>query len=235
MRLRLLRRRMTISAPRMAIRSALPWPVRWLVAGVMMGLSGAVALWAFEFGKTVAGIDQGTHEEVVALRAEVAVLSQTLVQAQALASAAESLAATERAAQEALLAQMRQLENDNTNLRNDLAFFERLIPAAASESVAVRGLQGERLGESQLKWQALLIQAQRNVQQFDGVLEIGLTGTLDGKPWGQNVAARQPVVFKQYLRLEGLLDLPPQAVVKTITAKVMQGDRVKTVQVFKLG
>ena len=63
----------------------------------------------------------------------------------------------------------------------------------------------------------------------------GSEGTLDGKPWGQNVAARQPVVFKQYLRLEGLLDLPPQAVVKTITAKVMQGDRVKTVQVFKLG
>jgi hypothetical protein len=43
------------------------------------------------------------------------------------------------------------------------------------------------------------------------------------------------VAFKQYLRLEGLLDLPPQAVVKTITAKVMQGNRVKTVQVLKLG
>jgi hypothetical protein len=226
---------MTISAPRMAIRSAMPWPVRWLVAGVMLGLSGAVALWAFEFGKTVAGIDLGTHEEVVALRTEVAQLRQSVAQAQALSSAAESIAATERAAQEALLAQMRQLENDNLNLRNDLAFFERLIPAGASERVSVRGLQGERLGESQLKWQALLIQAQRNVQEFEGVLEIGLTGTLNGEPWGQNVAARQPVAFKQYLRLEGLLDLPPQAVVKTITAKVVQGNRVKTVQVLKLG
>ena len=32
MRFKLLRRRLTISAPRMAVRSAMPWPLRW--AGV---------------------------------------------------------------------------------------------------------------------------------------------------------------------------------------------------------
>ena len=47
MRFRLLRRRLTISAPRVAVRSALPWPLRWLVLALVMGLSGAAALWAF--------------------------------------------------------------------------------------------------------------------------------------------------------------------------------------------
>ena len=55
MRLRLWRRRLTISAPRMAIRSALPWPLRWLLGGLVLGLSAALALWAFEFGREIAG------------------------------------------------------------------------------------------------------------------------------------------------------------------------------------
>ena len=57
MRFRLLRRRLTISAPRVAIRSALPWPVRWLALAVVLGFCAAVALWAFEFGKSIAGLD----------------------------------------------------------------------------------------------------------------------------------------------------------------------------------
>ena len=37
MRFRLLRRRLTISAPRMAVRSALPWPFRWAVLAIVLG------------------------------------------------------------------------------------------------------------------------------------------------------------------------------------------------------
>jgi len=48
MRFRLLRRRLTISAPRVAVRNAMPWPLRWLIIAVVLGLCAAVALWAFE-------------------------------------------------------------------------------------------------------------------------------------------------------------------------------------------
>jgi len=50
MRLRLLMRRLTVSAPRMAVRSALPWPFRWAVWAIVAGFCAAIALWAFEFG-----------------------------------------------------------------------------------------------------------------------------------------------------------------------------------------
>ena len=36
MRFRLLRRRLTVSAPRMAVRSALPWPLRWFLLALML-------------------------------------------------------------------------------------------------------------------------------------------------------------------------------------------------------
>jgi len=62
MRWRLLRRRLSISAPRMAVRSHLPWPLRWAVAALMLGFSAALALWAFEFGRNIAGLNHGARQ-----------------------------------------------------------------------------------------------------------------------------------------------------------------------------
>ena len=70
MRFKLLRRRLSISAPRMIVRSHLPWPLRWAMYAVALGFSAAIALWAFEFGKDIAGLDRGSKEELARLRAE---------------------------------------------------------------------------------------------------------------------------------------------------------------------
>jgi hypothetical protein len=67
----LFRRRLTISSPRMAVRSALPWPLRWIAGALMLGFSAAIALWAFEFGKGIAGLDTHAKEELALLRKEV--------------------------------------------------------------------------------------------------------------------------------------------------------------------
>ncbi|WP_422845373.1 DUF6776 family protein [Acidovorax sp. M2(2025)] len=231
MRFRLLRRRLTISAPRVAIRSAMPWPVRWMVLAVMLGLCGAVALWAFEFGKSIAGLDRVSRDELVQLRAEVARLRSEGQEQQTVAHTAGSLLAAERAAKESLVAQVRQLEADNRTLREDLGFFEKLIPAAKSEGLAIRSLQAEVLGGMQLRWQVLVIQAARNAPEFNGRLELVLAGTLDGKPWTQSQpTSSQPLQVRQYRRVEGVVDLPPNAVVKTVTARVLEGTAVRAVQ-----
>ncbi|WP_200848081.1 hypothetical protein, partial [Rhizobium sp. 18055] len=128
MRLKLLRRRLTVSAPRVAIRSAMPWPLRWMVLAVVFGLCAAIALWAFEFGKSIAGLDSRSRDELVALRQEVARLrEETRVRVDA-SSAEGSLLTAERAALERVTARVRQLEADNRTLRDDLGFFEKLIP-----------------------------------------------------------------------------------------------------------
>src|SRR3990167_7956051 len=206
MRLRLLRRRLTISAPRVAIRSALPWPLRWLALAVVFGFCAAVALWAFEFGKSIAGLDTVSRDELLQLRAEVDRLRAEGQEQQTVAHTAESLLVAERAAKESLMAQVRQLETDNRTLREDLGFFEKLIPAAKAEGLAIRSLQAEVLGGSQ-----------------------------DGKPWTQTQPAQgQPLQVKQYRRIEGVLDLPPSAVVKTVTARVLEGSAVRAVQAMTI-
>jgi hypothetical protein len=58
---------------------------------------------------------------------------------------------------------------------------------------------------------------------------------LAGKPWTATLpGGAQNLQFKQYRRIEGVLDLPPQAVVKTVTAKVVEGVATRSVQTFKL-
>ena len=234
MRLRLLRRRLTVSAPRVSVRSAMPWPLRWLVAAVVLGFSAALALWAFDFGRQIAGLDRNAKQELAQLRAEARNLRAELDRVRAVADTAESLLTAEKVAQEQLTLQLRQLESDNQTLRSDLGFFERLLPASG-DNLAIRGVQVERVSPGQIRWQALMIQATKNAPDFRGTLEITFNGTLEGKPWSMPHAPRpQPVVIKGYLRQEGMLDVPPAAVVKSATAKILQNGTVRTMQTVSL-
>ena len=235
MKFRLFRRRLTISSPRMAVRSALPWPLRWIAGALMLGFSAAIALWAFEFGKGIAGLDTNAKQELSLLRQEVAALRADRDRAQSIANTSGSLLTAEKAAQEKMLSQIRLLELENRSLRDDLGFFEKLLPAGSTEVATIRSLQAELLSDMQLKWQLLVIQPVKDAPSFNGKLELTLNGTQAGKPWTMSLpGGAQALQFKQYRRVEGVLDLPPQAVVKTVTAKVMEGTTVRSVQIFKL-
>ncbi len=242
MRFRLLRRRLTISAPRMAVRSALPWPFRWAVLAIVLGFCAAIGLWAFEFGKDIAGLEKGSKEELLQLRAEVLALRGELVsvkaerdEAQSVANTADTLVTAEKASHEKLLAQVKQLEADNRLLRDDLGFFEKLIPAGSVDGLAIRGLQAELIAPTTLKWQTLVMQPGRNTQDFNGRLEITFAGTVNGKPWTATLPdGPMPIKVKQYGRMEGELALPPQVIVKSVSARVLEGSVVRAAQSIKL-
>jgi hypothetical protein len=234
LKFRLLRRRMTISSPRMLVRSALPWPLRWIAGALMLGFSAAIALWAFEVGKDIAGLDKTSREELTELRKEVATLRDDRDKAQSVANTSGSVLIAEKAIQEKMGGQIKQLQLENRALRDDLGFFEKLLPAGG-EAVSIRGLQAEVLSETQLRWQVLVIQPVRDAPTFNGKLDLTISGTQSGKPWMAHLpGGAQTLQFKQYRRLDGVLDLPPLTVVKTVTAKVMEGAAVRSVQTFRL-
>lgn len=242
MRLRLLRRRLTISAPRMSVRSAMPWPFRWVILAIVAGFCAAIALWAFEFGKEIAGVERGAKEELAHLRAEIVTMRNDLDkareerdQAQSIANTAGTLVTAEKASHEKLAQQVKQLEDQNRALKDDLGFFEKLIPAGPSEGVAIRGLQADIQNGRELKWQVLVIQASRNASEFNGRLDLTFNGVLNGKPWTATLpGGPQAVKVKQYGRLDGVLEVPPQVVVKSIVARVLEGNTVRATQSIKL-
>jgi hypothetical protein len=240
--MRLLFRRLTVSAPRMSVRSALPWPLRWIGAAVVLGFCAAIGLWAFEFGKEIAGIDDNRiqdltrlEREVVDLQAQLDTMKEERDKALALANTSTTLMTAEKAAQESLSALNKQLEADNQRLRDDLGFFEKLIPTVGTEALAIRGLQAEVQDGRQVKWQVLVIQPLKNAPEFNGRLELSFTGLQAGRPWASTLPeGPQTIKLRQYARAEGVFDLPPQTLLKGVSVKVMDGNVVKAVQSIKL-
>lgn len=228
MRFRLLRRRLGISAPRVIVRSRLPWPLRWALAAVALGFSAAIALWAFEFGKDIAGLDRGARQEIADLREELEALREQAARAQAIASTADSLLTAERVAQERLVAQLKQAEADNLALKADLGFFERLLPVAGTSqnsALVVRGFEAEAVRNGEFRYQMLLMRPGKSAQPLEAKYDIILSGTLGGNAWtASHPGGPQALQLKQYVRLEGQLTYPPQALIKTVELRVLGGD-----------
>jgi hypothetical protein len=222
MRWKLLRRRLSISAPRMSVRSHLPWPLRWIVLALVFGFSAALALWAFEFGKDIAGLDRVGKAELQEIRAQLEQLRVERDKAQSIANVAESLMKTERTAQERLASQVRALEAENLGLKGDLGFFERLLPAGGKGELVVRGLQAEVVGSGQLRYQLLVMQPGRSALEFKGRYEFTLRGQMDGRAWAQVPSGgARSLQFKQYQRVDGTLDFPGLAVVQSVQVRVV--------------
>ena len=226
----------------MSVRSSLPWPLRWAGAAIVLGFCAAIALWAFEFGKDIAGIDDGRvatlagrENEVADLRRQLDSMREERDKALADANTAATLMTTEKAAQERMGALNKQLEVENQKLRDDLGFFEKLIPTVGSEALAIRGLQAEVQDGGQVKWQVLVIQPLKNAPEFNGRIELSFTGLQGGKPWTATLPdGARPIKVKQYARAEGVFDLPPQTQLKGVSVKVMDGNVTKAVQSVKL-
>jgi hypothetical protein len=234
MRWKLLRRRLSISAPRVIVRSHLPWPIRWAVLALAFGFSASIALWAFEFGRDIAGLDRDAREEVQVLRDEVHRLRAERDKAQAIANTVESLLKTEQAAQNKLAQQLRQAEADTLTLRADLGFFERLLPAQG-DGLALRAVQVEPQSPGQMHYQMLLMQSGKAPAEFRGKYAMRLVGTLDGRPWSWSPPDAKPLTVKQYARLEGIVEHPAKAVVESVEIKVSDNNgSVRATQTVKL-
>ena len=203
------------------MRSHLPWPLRWATLAVMLGFSAALALWAFELGKNLAGLDRDDKEELSRLRGEIVQLREDHRQAAQVANTADSMLKTERAAQERLAQQLRQLEAEKQALRSDLGFYEKLLPGKG-EGLQLRGLQAELSAPGQLKYQMLLVHSGKAPAEFKGRYDLLLTGLLEGKAWTLPLpGGPQALQMRQVTRVEGLIDHPAAAVIKTVQVRVL--------------
>jgi hypothetical protein len=237
MRWKLLRRRLSVSAPRMIVRSRLPWPFRWAVAAVAFGFSAAIAVWAFEFGKEIAGLDRDAKQELAQLRVEVERLRAENERASSVANTAESLLRAERAAQDKLAQTVRQMEAETQSLKADLGFFERLLPASG-DGLLIRGLKAEPAATpGQMRFQLLVMQNGKDVAEFSGRYEVTLAGTLAGRNWTSppENTQRGPLKVRQYARVDGVIDHPADLAVKAMQVRLLDaGGAVRATQTLRL-
>jgi hypothetical protein len=232
MRRKLIRRGWSISAPRMIVRSHVSWPLRWAMGALALGFCAALALSAFQIGRDLAGLHPGAHADVERLQSELADLRAERARLRSVADTADSLLKAEKVAQDRLAQQLKRIEADNLALKADLGFFERLLPAGAGAGVSIRSLQAEAREPGHTRFQLLVMQPGRSPPEFRGRYEVTLSGTLDGKPWSYTPAAGiKPLQMKQYLRVDGLVEHPPEAIVQAVQVRVLDtGGGVKASQ-----
>lgn len=251
MKYRLLLRRLSISAPRMTVRSQFSWPLRMLGGALVLGLAAAVALWAFDEGRRLTGTHSGDLKTANAqLREQLSKVTAERDKLSTTADTAESQLKIERTAQTKLAEQVKALESETTKLKEDLAFFESLLPATGKQAgIAIRSakISADAANPGQIRYRMLVMQAGgkafQELPNFSGQLQLQVSLVQAGKPVQMNLPDAQAnpeqaknwqLDFKQYQRAEGVFTVPAGAQVKSVQVRVLQGGQVRATQTVNL-
>jgi hypothetical protein len=241
--LRRLRQRFGISAPRLAIKAHVAWYWRALLGVVAISIALALAAWAFETGRSIAGTNRDELlQEVQSLRSHVIQMDSELTNLRGLAGSGDSSLQIERATHRQLSLQVKSLEVENATLKEDLAFFEGLMPASESGeegSVRIDNLRitpGDVPGE--YRYRLLVVNsAGRQAKEFKGALQLLVKVRRDGKDdmitlpsAAETAPQRFRFEIKYFHRLEGVFSIPPGAVVKDVEVRVLQDGNVRARQ-----
>jgi hypothetical protein len=221
-----------ISAPRMAVRAAIPWYWRWLgliaLALIILLLSRA----AYDFGKEFAGFDQSEADrEVQRLGASNARLQQELALVRGQIAQGERQLQMEHATYADLVKQMKALSEENATLKEDLAFFQTLMPSGGKEDgMAINRflVQNDALS-GEYRYRLLLTQTGKRSKDFQGRLQFSVNLQQDNKKVVMTLPAEDDkenngfnLNFRFYQRIEGAFRVAPNAVVKSMQVRVFE-------------
>ncbi len=228
---RRVRQHFGISAPKMAVRTHLPWWGRAALVGSLLAVIAGMWWWGFDFGQIFGGFNRKEVEaRLVALEAEGAKLRTEGALLRARNTALESELAMTRGAQEALSRQATELSGENAQLKDELAFLQKLL----SDTSRTTGLQIQRLaaepdGEDAWRYSLLVVAAATRKDEFVG--HVAIHATLAPAAGGSGpartlalpeddpaAASALALKFKYYQRLEGRIRVPARPAATAIAS-----------------
>ncbi len=238
------RQRFGISAPRMTVQTHVAWYWRLLGLVAVLSCSFAAAAWIYDAGRRFAGFDSGEARQAVSqLRDHVARLTQESAALRASVNASESKLEIERAAQTQLGKQVKALEDENARLKEDLAFFDNLIPSARQDNGLLINRFSVDPGDvpGEFRYRLLLLQGGRGAQPFQGSLQLLVSLQQGGKDAiitlpEAGAAQAYKISFKYFQRVEGTFRVAPDAKVKSVRVRIFAtgSAQVRATQSFNL-
>jgi len=227
-----IRRRFGISAPKMTVRTHVAWYWRWLGLTLFAAVSLALAAWMYDAGRRFAGFDQSeVQEELIRLRNTVPRLEAESAELHAVANASDAKVRIEQSAQQQLTAQLKSLVEENTRLKEDLAFFEGLVPGARrDDSLSIHRFKIERGAvPGEYHYRLLVLQGGRRDREFQGAIQIladlqdkgrndMIAITEEGAPSGMT----RRLKFKFFQRQEGSFKVSSTARMRGVQVKIFE-------------
>ena len=229
-----LRQRFGIAAPRVSVRTHVPWYLRWLGLGVIFAFSIVLAAWMYDAGRRFAGFDRSeVEQELSNARSELARMREEFERLRAAANAADSKVSIERTTQQKLAQQTRTLEQENARLREELAIFESMLSsdgASAAPLSVLRFKVEPDVLPGEFRYHVLLLASgPRRAREFQGRLElvVSLTEagssamiTVPGK--GEAEPSTFRLAFKHFQRVDGVFRVNPKAKVASVQVRVYE-------------
>lgn len=229
------RQRFGISAPRMTVQTHVAWYWRMLGLIAVLSCSLALAAWMYDAGRRFSGFDRGETElELSQLRERVGKLAAEAAVLRASVNSSESKLQIERTAQTQLGKQVKALEEENAQLKEDLAFFENLIPSEHRDNTLLinrfRVDPGALPGE--FRYRLLLLQGGKRDKPFQGNLQLLVTLQEGDKDViitlpEEGAAAAYKISFKYFQRVEGTFRVAPDAKVKMVRVRIFEAGSTK--------
>ncbi|BCB25507.1 hypothetical protein SKTS_03930 [Sulfurimicrobium lacus] len=194
---------------------------------VALGCGIGLAWWMYDIGSQFAGFDRGaTDRELVQLRDKVKQLEADNGRLRTVQVAADRHSLIDNAAQQDTERALKGLQDENAQLKEQLAFIRGVSSGERGGGVTVSRFKVEPGAAGVYRYQLLLVRAGQQDKVFQGRLQLVVT-TQDG---GKNVLRTFPadasakgkfvVSVKSYQKLEGEFQVPPAAVVKSVEARV---------------
>ena len=232
-----LRQRFGIAAPKVLVRTHVPWYLRWLGLAVMLAFSAALAAWMYDAGRRFAGFDRSeVEQELSATRSELGKLRDELERLRAVANAADSKVSIERTAQQKLAQQIKGMEQDNARLREELAIFESMLSSETTSAAPLSILRFKvdpDVLPGEFRYRVLLLASgPRRAREFQGRLELVVGLTEDGRSAmitlpgiGESDASGTSafrLAFKHFQRIDGIFRVSPKARVGSVQLRVYE-------------
>lgn len=246
LRLRRLRGRFGIAAPRVAVHTPVPWYWRALTAAVVLGSALAMAGWIYDAGRRFAGFDRKESEsEISLLRDKVAHLESEVSRLRSLANASESHLQIDRATVERLTAQVKLLEEEKAQLKVNLGVFENLAAGGGnSAGLSLGGLRIEpEATPGRYRYRVLASMHGAGArQEFKGRLQLQVTLQEAGGRSAIIVLPRPDdpdagsfsVSFRAFRSIEGSFRVPADATIKRVEARLIHDGAILASQSVSL-
>ena len=230
-------RHFRIDAPRMAVRTHLPWPWRATVVLALLAIVAGMWWWGFDFGQIFGGFNRKEIlEKVETLEADNAKLRTESATVRARNLQLESELAMTAGAQATLSKQTLELTKENSQLKEELTFLQKLVSDSSKQvGLAIERLTVERERNDGWHYSVLVVRGGAPRDNFEGALTLQATilpQSVDGAaahPTVVTLPEEQPdsasalkLKFKYYQRLEGTIRVPPDAQVRSVTARAFE-------------
>ncbi len=221
----------------MTVRTQLGWPWRIALLGFLLVVIGGMWWWGFDFGQIFGRAHRSQmSDRLEQLETDNARLTAEVVELRKHSMELESDASITHGAQASLARQNQDLVSENTQMKEELAFLQKLVSDSSKDAgLTIQRLTVERDHDDTWHYALLIVRGGSPRDDFAGhvVLQAVVAGpALDGAaPTQQTVtipgdaaggATPQALKFKYYQRLEGSLQVPAGAKLVSVTARAYE-------------